>query len=130
MQSSLPLLGVLFQDCLCVCVDMLARGDSKWQQGSNSSTLYFTAELEENSTLNNMVWDAAGLLGNGTFPLEQFSYNNSVLLDVIFRHMQNTNFRGITVSEGKRGVRAKHYRCIDIFVQTLCCSHYTGSCLI
>ena len=85
-----------------MCGYALAKGDSKWQQGSNSSTLYFTAELEENSTLNNMVWGAAGLLGNGTFPLEQFSYNNSVLLDVIFRHMRDTNFRGITVSGGQR----------------------------
>ena len=87
---------------ICVCGYALAREDSKWQQGSNSSTLYFTTELEENSTLNTMVWDAAGLLGNDTFPLEQFSYNNSVLLDVIFRHMQDTNFRGITVSGRQR----------------------------
>ena len=58
---------------------------------------YFTAELEENSTLNSKVWDAAGLHGNGTFPLDHFSYNNSELLDMIFRHVQETNFSGITV---------------------------------
>ena len=60
--------------------------------------LYFTAELEENSTLNSKVWEAAGLRSNGTFPLDYFSYNNSVLLDVIFRHVEKTNFSGITVS--------------------------------
>ena len=58
---------------------------------------YFTAELEENSTLNSKVWEAAGLHGNGTFPLDHFSYNNSALLDMIFRHVQETNFSGITV---------------------------------
>ena len=57
-------------------------------------------ELEENSTLNAEVWEAAGLQGNGTFPLDRFSYNNSALLEVIFRHVQETNFTGITVSEG------------------------------
>ena len=57
-------------------------------------------ELEENSTLNAAVWEAAGLQGNGTFPLDRFSYNNSALLEVIFRHVQATTFNGITVSEG------------------------------
>ena len=70
--------------------------------GINSKTgsfiLYFTSELEENSTLNDEVWAAVGLQGNGTFPLERSSYNNSALLDVIFRHIQRTNFNGITVS--------------------------------
>ena len=61
--------------------------------------LYFIAELEENSTLNFKVWETAGLRSNGTFPLDYFSYNNSALLDVIFRHVQETNFSGITVSE-------------------------------
>ena len=67
---------------------------------SIKSLLYFTAELEENSALNSKVWDAAGLRSNGTFPLNYFSYNNSALLDVIFKHVQETNFSGLTVSEG------------------------------
>ena len=62
---------------------------------------YFTAELEENSTLNSKVWEAAGLHGTSTFHLDYFSYNNSALLDVIFRHVQKTNFSGITVSQGR-----------------------------
>ena len=62
-------------------------------------------ELEENSTLNAEVWEAAGLQGNGTFPLDRFSYGNSALLEVIFRHVQAANFNGITVSEGgERGM--------------------------
>ena len=62
---------------------------------------YFTAELEENSTLNSKVWEAAGLYGTSTFHLNYFSYNNSALLDVIFRNVQKTNFSGITVSQGR-----------------------------
>ena len=62
---------------------------------------YFSAELEENSTLNSKVWEAAGHHDNGTFPLDHFSYNNSALLDVMFRHLEKTNFTGVTVSVGK-----------------------------
>ena len=51
--------------------------------------------------MNSKVWDAAGLNGIGTFPLEYFSYNNSALLDVIFRRVQETDFSGITVSGRK-----------------------------
>ena len=64
---------------------------------SGTFHLYITAELEENSTLNSKVWNAAGVRGNSTFPLDHFSYNNSELLDVIFRHVHETNFSGITV---------------------------------
>ena len=62
--------------------------------------MLISLELKENSTLNAEVWEAAGLQGIGTFPLDHFSYNNSALLEVIFRHVQATNFTGITVSEG------------------------------
>ena len=67
------------------------------------SCLHFTAELQGNSALNSKVWEAAGRHGNGTFPLDYFSYNNSALLDVIFRHVEKTNFSGVTVSGGKDG---------------------------
>ena len=67
-------------------------------------------ELEENSTLNAEVWEAAGLQGNGTFPLDRFSYNNSALLEVIFRHVQATSFNGITVSEGGSKHHSKEKR--------------------
>ena len=67
-----------------------------------SSILYFTAELKENTTLNTKVWDAAGFHGNGTFPLHYFSYNNSVLLNMIFQHLHKTNFSGVTVSRGRK----------------------------
>ena len=67
-------------------------------------------DLEENSTLNAKVWEAAGLQGNGTFPLDRFSYNNSALLEVIFRHVQATSFNGITVSEGGGGGESEKRR--------------------
>ena len=58
----------------------------------------FTTELQENLTLNADVWKTAGLFGDATFPLDNFSYNNSALLDVIFEQMHRINFKGITVS--------------------------------
>ena len=63
----------------------------------------FTAELEMNSTLNADVLETAGLFGDATFSLEDFSYNNSALLDVIFNQVKKTNFTGITVS-GRRSL--------------------------
>ena len=64
--------------------------------------ILFHSELEENSTLNDEVWKAAGLPGNGAFSLDHFSYNNSALLDVILRHVRETRFNGITVSTPDR----------------------------
>ena len=94
--------------CVCVCVCVRER-EKECVCASKCSNLIlllnsifhlcFTVELEGNSTLNSKVWDAAGLRSNGTFPLDYFSYNNSALLDVIFRHVQRTNFSGITVSD-------------------------------
>ena len=74
---------------------MRGRGDKR----HDTSSFLFVLELEENSTLNAKVWKAAILQGNGTFSLDRFSYNNSALLEVIFRHVKATNFTGITVSE-------------------------------
>jgi len=62
----------------------------------------FTTELEENLTLNADVWKSAGQFGNATFPLDNFYYNNSALLGVIFKYVQETNFEGITVSGRRR----------------------------
>ena len=33
------------------------------------------------------------------FRIEDFTYNNDRLLDVIFGHLENTSFRGVTVSQ-------------------------------
>ena len=78
---------------MCVCVAIIIKFYIEYH-------LYFTAELEENSTLSSKVWETAGRYGNGTFPLDYFSYNNSALLDVIFKHVEKTNFSGVTVSRG------------------------------
>lgn len=32
------------------------------------------------------------------FELEDFTYENDALLEIIFRHLSNTSFRGFTVS--------------------------------
>ena len=33
------------------------------------------------------------------FGLEDFTYTNSDLLDIVFQHMTNTSFSGVTVSQ-------------------------------
>jgi len=63
-------------------------------------------ELEENSTLNADVWEAAGLQCNGTFPLEQFSYDNRVLLNVIFHHLKGGKW-----NEGRGGREPGKWGC-------------------
>ena len=103
---------------------------------------YFSAELEENSVLNSKVWDASGVRGNGTFPLDYFSYNNSALLDVIFRHLEKTNFSGVTVSVGKEdghnifivvvliAIYITMVRMVMCLSWTLYFSSYAGSCSV
>jgi len=73
----------------------------------------FASELEENTTLNDEVWKAAGLQGNGTFSLDHFSYNNSALLNVILKHVQETKFNGITVSGSERKITSLRRRMDD-----------------
>ena len=93
--------------------------------------LYFSAELEENSALNSKVWEAAGLHSNGTFPLDYFSYNNSALLDVIFRHLQKTNFSGVTVSVGKEdGNDSYLHHLVMCSPWIVYRSYYAGSCFV
>ena len=94
--------------------------------------VYFPAELEENSTLNSKMWETAGLHGNGAFPLDRFSYNNSALLDVIFRHLQKTNFSGITVSVRKEDGKDSYLHASPRFTSPwiVYCSYYAGSCFV
>ena len=103
--------------------------------------LYFSVELEENSVLNSKVWDASGVCGNGTFPLDHFSYNNSALLDVMFRHLEKTNFSGVTVSVGRKmvtlfivvvliAIYITMVRMVMCLSWTLYFSSYAGSCSV
>ena len=46
-------------------------------------------------SLNQHLAEAYGV--NGTFQIENFTYRNDALTDVIFRQLEETSFNGITV---------------------------------
>ena len=54
-------------------------------------------ELNTNDTLNNM---ASKYAENKTVPfrIESFSYNNSVVMETMFKYLEKTNFMGVSVS--------------------------------
>ena len=59
--------------------------------------LYADINPDPNSNLNEHL--AQSYLNNSgdTFHLEQFTYKSDALLDVIFNHVKNTSFMGISV---------------------------------
>ena len=64
-----------------------------------SCTFFTYADInpDPNSNLNEHL--AQSYLNNSgdTFHLEQFTYKSDALLDVIFNHVKNTSFMGISV---------------------------------
>ena len=54
------------------------------------------------ATLNQALAEAFNT--QSTFNLSDFNYNSDELLQVIFRHIENTSFNGITVSVVATGV--------------------------
>ena len=53
-------------------------------------------DLQNNATLNMLAAQAEKL--NGTeFTLEDFTYQNNIVETIMFRHLEQTNFTGITV---------------------------------
>ena len=57
---------------------------------------YFLSDLATNNTLNMLAAQVEGLK-DVEFTLGNFSYRNSIVQENIFRHMEETNFTGITV---------------------------------
>ena len=55
-------------------------------------------DLAINVTLNELAANASGLPPGQMFGLEHFTYNNSIVLEVIFGYLQETDFLGLTVS--------------------------------
>ena len=55
-------------------------------------------DFADNSTLSKEAWQAFGIDINDTFLLENFTYNNGVVLDRMFNNMANIDFTGLTVS--------------------------------
>ena len=57
------------------------------------------SELAENETLNREAARLSGLSDEENFTMANFTYANSVVVSRMFEHMENTMFRGISVSE-------------------------------
>ena len=59
-----------------------------------------SAEIDSNAnpTLNRRLTEAYEV--NSPFRVEDFSYSNDALTDVIFNQLEQTSFDGITVCEG------------------------------
>ena len=55
-------------------------------------------DLNANMTLNDM---ANNYVDNATGPfrIESFSYENSVVMETMFKNLERTNFRGVSVSK-------------------------------
>ena len=62
----------------------------------NSTTNYI--ELETNMELNRDAAMMAGLPDETKFKMENFHYNNLVIVEEMFRHLRNTSFSGLSVS--------------------------------
>ena len=46
-----------------------------------------------------MAWETQAVSTNETFRLENFTYSNVVIRNVIFGHLEQTNFTGVSVSD-------------------------------
>ena len=69
----------------------------------NSFTKFmcFDAEIKENSELSERlkVYESGQNLPADTeFALQHFSYNNSGVLELVYKYLDNTSFSGITVN--------------------------------
>ena len=56
--------------------------------------IHFNTDLSD-SAVNAEI--ARSVNSSLPFALEDFDYNNHKLMEVMFRHLENTNFAGITV---------------------------------
>lgn len=54
-------------------------------------------DLENNEELNTAASEASSIQGR-QFTISDFTYNNSVVLGVMKKHLYSTNFTGISVS--------------------------------
>lgn len=62
------------------------------------SNLYNCTDLNGNSTLNREAAKISGLSEEEIFTMANFTYENSVVVSQMFKHVNNTLFSGISVS--------------------------------
>ena len=59
--------------------------------------LLLCADIDSKSDLNERAQEEARLQ-NSSFGMEDFTYNNTSILEVLFGYLERTDFKGITVS--------------------------------
>lgn len=57
--------------------------------------LLLAVELNSNATLNRLAAETEGL---NSFKIEDFTYRNSIVKDIMFKYLSRTSFIGVTVS--------------------------------
>ena len=73
---------------------------SVYDISNNYQSIFFMVylDLAHNKSLNKYLHQFnSDLLLNKSFGLQHFTYNNSALLDLIFNHLTETDFIGLTV---------------------------------
>ena len=61
---------------------------------------YYSIEFDSNSTLSDMANEfvEGASLQSAPFKMENFTYKNNVAMETLFKHLENTNFLGVSVS--------------------------------
>ena len=57
----------------------------------------YPADLLDNDTLRRLAGEEAELSDPDQFDLANFTYKNRVIAETMFRHLEETNFTGLTV---------------------------------
>ena len=64
----------------------------------NSQELFVSSEFENNISLSDLAHNAENMtLHSQPFQIENFSYKNNIVLETMFKHLENTNFLGVSV---------------------------------
>ena len=58
-------------------------------------------DINNNETLRRLAGEEAGLANPSGFSLEDFMYDNVIIAETMFRHLENTEFVGLSVSESR-----------------------------
>ena len=64
----------------------------------NSQELFVSSEFENDISLSDLAHNAENMtLHSQPFRIENFSYKNNIVLETMFKHLENTNFLGVSV---------------------------------
>lgn len=65
----------------------------------------FLSEFENNTNLSKMAYEAEGMtVKSEPFRIENFTYKNEVVMETMFKYLEETDFLGVSVMEsGRKG---------------------------